>query len=94
MLVLIALFGGALLTFWAASRIFTTRWGLRWALSVFVGGLLGYNYLALDFPRAAEWIADDAGALGVLLLTFIGQLAGILAAWIWMRVSEPESRAG
>jgi beta-N-acetylhexosaminidase len=95
LLVLIALFGGALLTFWAASRIFNMRWGLRWALCVFVGGLLGYNYLALDFPGAAEWIAAGAGALGVLLLTFLGQLAGILVAWIWMRVvSEPASRAG
>ena len=95
LLVLISLFGGALLTFWAASRIFSMRWGLRWALCVFVGGLLGYNYLALDFPGAAEWIALEGGAFGVLLLTFLGQIAGLMAAWIWMRwVSEPESRAG
>jgi beta-N-acetylhexosaminidase len=94
LLVLISLFGGALLTFWAASRIFSLRWGLRWALCVFVGGLLGYNYLALDFPGAAEWVVTDGGALGVLLLTFMGQLAGILAAWVWVRVSGPESRAG
>jgi hypothetical protein len=94
LLVLIALFGGGLLTYWAASRVFSPRWGLRWALCVFLGGLLGYNYLALDFPGAAEWIAADGGAFGVLLLTFTGEMAGILAAWVWMRwVSEPESRA-
>jgi beta-N-acetylhexosaminidase len=95
LLVLIALFGAALLTYWAASRIFSPRWGLRWALCVFLGGLLGYNYLALDFPGAAEWIASEGGAFGVLLFTFTGEMAGILAAWLWMRwVSEPESRAG
>lgn len=95
LLALIALFGGALLTYWAASRIFSPRWGLRWALCVFLGGLLGYNYLALDFPGAAEWIASDGGAFGVLLLTFTGEVAGILAAWVWARwFSEPESRAG
>jgi beta-N-acetylhexosaminidase len=95
LLVVIALFGGALLTYWAASRIFSPRWGLRWALCVFLGGLLGYNYLALDFPGAAEWIASEGGAFGVLLLTFSGEMAGILIAWVWSRwVSEPESRAG
>jgi beta-N-acetylhexosaminidase len=91
---LIALFGGASLMYWAASRIITPRWGLRWALCVFLGGLLGYNYLALDLPGAAEWIADGAGALGVLLLILVGEIVGMLIAWAWMRlVNEPTSRA-
>jgi hypothetical protein len=94
MLVLIAVFGSAVLTYWAASRILSPRWGLRWALCVFLGGMLGYNYLALDFPGAADWIASQSGALGVLLLVFVGELIGVLAAWIWMRlVSAQESRA-
>jgi beta-N-acetylhexosaminidase len=94
LLVLIALFGGALLGYWAVSRIFSPRWGLRWALCIFIGGLLGYNYLALDFPGAAAWIAADAGAFGVLLLTFLGQAVGILSAWMWMRwFSGPKSQA-
>lgn len=85
LLVLLAIFGGAWLAFWAVSRIVSPRWGLRWALCVFLGGLLAYNYLALDFPGAAEWIAADAGAFGVLLLTFAGEVIGALAAWIWMQ---------
>jgi hypothetical protein len=94
LLALIALFGGALLMYWAASRIVTPRWGLRWALCVFVGGLLGYNYLALDLPGAAEWIASGAGALGVLSLIFVGEFFGMLIAWAWMRwANEPTSRA-
>lgn len=95
LLVLIALFGGAVLSYWAISRIFSPRWGLRWGLCIFIGGLLGYNYLALGFPGAAEWIASDGGAFGVLLLTFVGEILGALAAWVWMRwLSEPMSRAG
>jgi beta-N-acetylhexosaminidase len=91
---LIALFGGALLAYWAVSRIITPRWGLRWALCIFLGGLLGYNYLALDFPGAADWIAAGSGALGVLLLIFAGEAFGIICALIWMRlVNEPASRA-
>lgn len=94
LLVLLTLFGGALLGYWAVSRIFSPRWGLRWALCIFLGGLLGYNYLALGLPGATEWIASEGGAFGVLLLTFIGQTIGILGAWAWMRlISEPTSRA-
>jgi len=95
LLTLLALFGSAGLIFWAVSKIISTRWGLRWALCIFFGGLLGYNYVALDFPGAANWIAADAGAIGVLILTFSGEVLGGIAAWVWMRwFSEPESRAG
>jgi beta-N-acetylhexosaminidase len=90
LLVLLAVFGGALLMFWAVSRIVSPRWGLRWALCCFVGGLVAYNYLALGMPGAAEWIASGAGAVGVLLITFIGETLGALAAWVWMQFfSEP-----
>ena len=93
LIVMMAVIGGAFLTFWAMSRLISPRWGLRWALCVFVGGLLAYNYLALDFPGAANWIATSAGAFGVLMLTFTGELIGSLGAWIWMRVfSGPRSR--
>ena len=86
LLVMLALIGGAALVFWAISRIVSVRWGLRWALCVFVGGLLAYNYLVLGLPGAKEWIASSAGAFGVLLLTFGGEVIGSLGAWIWMQV--------
>ena len=85
LLVMLAIIGGAALAFWAVSRIVSPRWGLRWALCIFLGGLAAYNYLALDLPGAAEWIASEAGAFGVLLLTFAGELIGSLGAWVWMQ---------
>jgi beta-N-acetylhexosaminidase len=85
MLVILAIIGGATLAFWAVSRIVSPRWGLRWALCIFLGGLAAYNYLALDFPGATEWIASGAGAFGVLLITFGGELIGSLGAWVWMQ---------
>jgi beta-N-acetylhexosaminidase len=95
LLVMLAIIGGAALIFWAVSRLVSTRWGLRWALCVFLGGLLAYNYLALGLPGATDWIADSAGAFGVLVLTFAGQLLGALGAWVWMQVlSGPTSREG
>jgi hypothetical protein len=95
LLVMLAVIGGAALMFWAVSRIVSTRWGLRWALCVFLGGLLAYNYLALGLPGATDWIADSAGAFGVLMLTFGGELIGALGAWVWMQIlSGPASREG
>jgi beta-N-acetylhexosaminidase len=93
LIVMVAVVGGALLTLWAMSRLVSPRWGLRWALCVFLGGLAAYNYLALGFPGAANWIATSSGALGVLMLTLVGELVGSLAAWIWMQIfSEPALR--
>jgi hypothetical protein len=95
LLVMLAVVGGALLMFWAVSRIVSPRWGLRWALCVFLGGLAAYNYLALDFPGAKEWIATSAGAFGVLTLTFAGEVIGAFGAWLWMQVfSAPRSPEG
>ena len=92
LLVMLAVLGGAILMFWAVSRLISRRWGLRWALCVFLGGLAAYNYLALGFPGATDWIASSSGAFRVLMLTFVGEVIGSLAAWFWMRVfSEPTS---
>jgi beta-N-acetylhexosaminidase len=93
LLVMLAIFGGAILMFWAVSRIVSRRWGVRWALCVFLGGLAAYNYLALGFPGAADWVAFSSGAFGVLMLTFAGEVLGSLAAWVWMQIlSAPKSQ--
>ena len=92
LIVMMAVIGGAFLTFWAMSRLVSPRWGLRWALCVFLGGLAAYNYLALNFPGAANWVATSAGAFGVLMLTLGGELVGSLAAWVWMQLFRDQSR--
>jgi beta-N-acetylhexosaminidase len=95
LLVMLAIIGGSVLMYWAVSRIVSTRWGLRWALCVFLGGLLAYNYLVLGLPGATDWIAETAGAFGVLVLTFAGEFTGALGAWVWMQIlSGPRSREG
>jgi len=85
-LVLLGVFGSATLTYWAVSRVTRRRWGVRFALNVLIGGFGAYNYLALGFPRALEWISSDSGgAFGVLLFTLAGEALGIILAWIWFR---------
>jgi beta-N-acetylhexosaminidase len=86
LLVMLAEIGGAVLVFWAVSTTVSRRWALRWALCVFLGGMLAYNYLAFGFPGAKEWIASSAGAFGVLILTFAGEAIGALGAWAWMQI--------
>ena len=95
-LMLLGVFGSALLVFWAVSRVIAPRWGLRFALSALVGGFGAYNYLALGFPRALAWISSDSGgAFGVLLFTLAGEAFGVILAWLWWRLlSESESQAG
>lgn len=93
LLVMLAVVGGGVLIFWAISRIVSPRWGLRWGLCVFLGGLAAYNYLALDFPGAADWVVSSGGAFGVLVLTFVGQGIGLAGAWLWMQFfSGPKSQ--
>jgi beta-N-acetylhexosaminidase len=86
LLVMLAVLGSAVLTFWAMSQLISRRWGLRWALCVGLGGLAAYNYLALGLPGATDWVASSSGAFGVLLLTFVGEVIGSLGAWVWMRI--------
>ena len=86
-LVLMGVFGSAALTYWAVSRVTARLWGVRFALGVLVGGFGAYNYLALGFPRALEWISSDSGgAFGVLLFTLAGEALGIIFMWIWFRL--------
>ena len=86
-IVLLGVFGSALLSFLAVSRLIAPRWGLRFALSVLIGGFGAYNYLALGFPHALAWIASDSGgAFGVLLFTLAGEALGIILSWVWWRV--------
>ncbi len=92
LLVMLAVIGGAVLVFLAVSRLVSPRWGLRWALCVFLGGLLAYNYLALGLPGATNWIASSAGAFGVLVLTFAGEIIGSLGAWVWMQILTDQGR--
>jgi beta-N-acetylhexosaminidase len=74
--------GGMWLTYWAVSRLKGVREGIRWALSVLLGGLVGYNYLALGLPGSLAWAARS-GLAALLVITFLGELVGLLAAWTW-----------
>jgi beta-N-acetylhexosaminidase len=91
---ILLLLGGAWLAYWAASRILGGREGVRWSLCVLLGGLAAYNYIALGLPGIQQWTAAE-GIYGVLIFTFVGELAGALAAGLWgRRASASKSQQG
>ena len=76
----------ALLAFWAGSRLQSSRWGWRWGICVFLGGLIGYNFIALGLFDSAQIML--AGGLGAVLgISALGELIGLVVAWIWSRLA-------
>lgn len=67
------------------------RWGVRWALTTLIGGLLVGCYLALDLP-ASRAILEFGGKWGLVIAVLAGCLAGWLAGWLWrLRGRRPTS---
>lgn len=62
-------------------RMFSSRWGIRWALCVMLGGLISYTYLAGGFPGGESWLklTGTAGLLGIVIVFMaLGWALGIL----------------
>ncbi len=83
-MILIALGSG--LAYWAGSSLQSTRWGWRWGLCVFLGGLAGYNYAALGLPGGTQLVLAS-GLGGIFGLTTFGGVIGLGVAWLWSRQS-------
>jgi beta-N-acetylhexosaminidase len=77
---------------WGATRtgalLGKVRWGIRWGLSAFIGGLLFYTYVVLNLP-ISEVILSLSNTWGLLLATFLGTVVGWLVA---LSVSIAKSR--
>lgn len=80
---MLLLVGSIGLLYWVVGRLVSLIWGVRWALCAALGGLLGFNYLALGLPGSLTW-SSTGGILTVLILTFTGELFGMVLAWLWM----------
>ncbi|HEY9075097.1 MAG TPA: hypothetical protein VIO61_01045, partial [Anaerolineaceae bacterium] len=77
----------AVAVYWLGVLIASVRWGLRWGLLAVFGGFVAYNYLALKLPGSQGWL-ESYGTVGVLAVTFLGVLAGLLAGWLWHWLSN------
>ncbi|MGH2621518.1 MAG: hypothetical protein ACRDHG_13240, partial [Anaerolineales bacterium] len=57
--------------------------GVRAVLLIVIGGLVGYDYVALGFPGSQE-LLRSIGIFGALMLTVLGAFAGAAGAYFWM----------
>jgi len=86
----------AVITFisWGATRtgaiIGKVRWGIRWGLASFIGGLVFYTYVVLNLPLS-EAILSFSDTWGLLMATFLGTVVGWLIA---LAISIANSKSG
>ena len=80
--------GGAVLITWVGMFFINQRWALRAGLCALVGGLLGFNYLALELPGSQSLLEQSPSA--ALLLTLVGAALGTGAglAWRWFALRQ------
>jgi len=79
---------GTLMAYLAGKAIESTRWGLRWALSTLLGGLVAYNYLAVGLLGASQVIGNSI--LGMVGFVLLGEIFGWVVGWTWLRRSLGE----
>jgi hypothetical protein len=86
--VVVILIGGiGVIVFRLGQLWVSTQWGLRWALTTGMGGLLAYNYMALGFP-GSQGIVTSSGLLGVLGVCILGLLLGFGAGYLWKYLTD------
>lgn len=71
--------------------LFSTRWGLRWGLCTLLGGTMVYNYLIWRLPGSAK-VVEQGGWVGILGLTLIGALLGLLGGWAWWGITNAQKK--
>lgn len=86
-LTLLLMAAGVALAYWFGMQFAHTRWAVRWALLVLLGGLVAYNYLVLEMPGSLFWL-DDRGLPAFLQAILFGQSIGFLGGWIWRLMTE------
>ena len=74
--------GSGALGLWLGISLSQIRWGLRWALCVVIGGLMAYNYLALDLP-GSQALIENGVTSGTVIVTVLGVLIGAAVGWTW-----------
>jgi beta-N-acetylhexosaminidase len=91
-MVMLVLFAGTMLSYWLGTQVVEPRWAVRWALLVFLSGILVYNYLILDFPGAGSWLGGR-GLSSFLQAVLVGQAVGFVLGWVWRSAAEGGNQA-
>lgn len=82
LLAVVMIAGGAFGAFMVGSRVYSTRWGIRWGLFVIISGMLCYLYLVFDLPGASGWL-KLAGTTGLLFAILLFMAIGWMGGFLW-----------
>lgn len=69
----------------------SVRWGLRWAICAVLGGLAAYTWVAAGLPGSQNLITNS-GTSGLISVTFMGIVLGIVAGLAWRSQLEERLR--
>ena len=84
---LVILGGLGSFAYWYGNRYDAPLWAVRWTLSIIVGGLLAYSYLAIRLPGAEVYI-QKSGWLGIMGVVILGAVVGFGAGFAWRQFSK------
>jgi beta-N-acetylhexosaminidase len=77
--------------YWFGDRFAATRWGVRWAICVVLGGLAAYTYFAIRLPGTDAYIHQN-GWLGILGAVLLGAAAGFGSSYVWYRLAKESTK--
>lgn len=84
---MILVFLGAGVLFGMSSQFIRRTSAIRWSLGTLLGGLLGYNLLALGLFEFPTWLVEK-GITGVFYATLVGLAIGFAGGWVWSRIEK------
>jgi hypothetical protein len=87
--ILLCVYG--LLAYWLGTKLGGARWGVRWTICIYLGGLVAYSYLALRLPGASAYL-QKGGWSGIVGLTLFGSITGFGCAYLWFRRTRGSKR--
>ena len=86
-LLVMVIAAGLALAYWLGTQFADTRWAIRWAALVTLGGLTAYNYLVLEMPGSTRWV-HGRGLPAFLQAIVLGEIIGFLVGWFWRLMAE------
>ena len=82
---------GAFIVYSMGLKMFSSRWGIRWALCAILGAVSSYIYIVGGFPGGSSWylLTGNAGLLGIeVVFMAFGWAIGIL----WHSITRSDHR--